>query len=159
MPLAEDTEDAEERTQRGMDGNEIGGIVVGAAIDVHRELGPGLLESVYEAVLVHELRERGLSVERQVSVPIVFRSHHFDEGFRADVIVEGKVILELKSVEKVKTVHKKQLLSYLKLSRMNLGYILNFGEELMKDGITRIIHSLPERESPGQSNPGSHDPV
>ena len=127
-----------------MDENEIGGIVVGAAIDVHRELGPGLLESVYEVVLVHELRERGLSVERQVSVPIVFRGRHFDEGFRADVSVEGKVIVELKSVDYVKTVHKKQLLSYLKLSGIALGYILNFGEVLMKDGITRTVHALPE---------------
>ena len=125
-----------------MNENEIGKIVVDAAIAVHRELGPGLLESVYEVVLAQELRERGLNVELQVPVSIACRSYHFDEGFRADVIVEGKVILELKSVEKVKNVHKKQLLTYLKLTRMSLGYLLNFGEALMKDGITRTVNGF-----------------
>ena len=127
-----------------MNENEIGKIVVDAAIAVHRELGPGLLESVYEVILTHELRERGLKAERQVSVPIACRGHHFDEGFRADIIIEAKVILELKSVEKVKNAHKKQLLTYLKLTGMKLGYLLNFGEALMKEGITRTVNGLEE---------------
>jgi len=127
-----------------MDENEIGRIVVDAAIAVHRELGPGLLESVYEAVLARELKDRGLNAERQVPVPIELRGMRFDEGFRADIIVENKLILELKSVETVSNAHKKQLLTYLKLSHKRLGFLLNFGEALMKDGITRIANGLPE---------------
>ena len=127
-----------------MNENEIGGIVVSAAIAIHREMGPGLLESVYEVILTHELKERGLQVERQVSVPISFKGQHFNEGFRADIIVEGKVILELKSVERVNNAHKKQLLTYLKLTGMKLGYLLNFGEALMKNGITRTVNGLGE---------------
>ena len=120
--------------------NEIGKIVVDTAIRLHQELGPGLLESVYEAVLSRLLEKQGLRVQRQVGVPIEFGGEHFDEGFRADIIIEGKVILELKSVEKLHPVHKKQLLTYLKLTGMKLGFILNFGEELMKTGIVRIIN-------------------
>ena len=90
--------------------------------------------------LAAKLRKRGLSVERQVAVPIEYEGLRFDEGFRADLIVEGKVIVELKSVEKVHPAHKKQLLTYLRLTGMKLGYLLNFGEALMKDGITRIVH-------------------
>ena len=127
-----------------MDENEISRIVVDAAMMVHRELGSGLLESVYQAVLARELRERGLKVEREVAVPIDWRGLKFDEGFRADVIVEGKVILELKSVEAVNNAHKKQLLTYLRLTHMRLGLLLNFGAAVMKDGITRIVNALPE---------------
>ncbi len=127
-----------------MNENQIGEIIVDAAIVVHRELGPGLLESVYEVVLAHELRERGLRLERQVPVSIECRSIHFDEGFRADIVVEDKVILELKSVERVNNAHKKQLLTYLKLTDIKLGYLLNFGESLMKRGITRTVNGLPE---------------
>lgn len=124
--------------------NEIGKIVVDAAIAVHRALGPGLLETVYEVVLSHELQKRGLHVDRQVSVPIEYDGMHFDEGFRADIIVEGKVILELKSVESITNAHKKQVLTYLRLTGMKLGYLLNFGEALMKDGISRIINGKIE---------------
>ncbi len=124
--------------------NEIGKVVVDAALCVHRELGPGLLESVYEAVLAHELRDRGLRVDRQVAVSIEYRGMRFDEGFRADLIVEGKIILELKSVENVTNAHKKQVLTYLRLTGLKLGYLLNFGEALMRDGITRIVNGLPE---------------
>lgn len=120
--------------------NEIGKIVVDTVIHLHQELGPGLLESVYEAVLAKLLEQQGLRVQRQVGVPIVFNGRQFDEGFRADIIVEGKVILELKSVEKLHPVHKKQLLTYLRLTGMKLGFVLNFGEELMKTGIVRIIN-------------------
>jgi len=124
--------------------NQIGKIVVDAAVAVHRELGPGLLESVYEVVLAHELRERGLKVERQVPVSIEYLGIHFDEGFRTDIIIEDKVILELKSVECVNKAHKKQLLTYLKLTGMKLGYLLNFGDALMKQGITRTVNGLED---------------
>lgn len=126
--------------------NEIGTIVVECAIAVHRELGPGLLESVFETVLAHELQSRGLRVERQVPIPITYRGIHFDEGFRADIVVEGKVILELKSVEAVTPAHKKQIQTYLRLTNCKLGYLLNFGEALMKDGITRAVNHLEENE-------------
>jgi GxxExxY protein len=106
-----------------------------------------LLESVYEVVLVHELHLRGLDAVRQVSIPIESRGERFDEGFRADIIVENKVILELKSVEKVNNIHKKQLLTYLKLSEKKLGFLLNFGTDLMKNGITQVVHNLPELDT------------
>lgn len=124
--------------------NEIGNIVVECSVRLHRELGPGLLESVYEVLLTHMLREAGLRVERQVSIPIEFHGIRFDEGFRADLVVEDKVILELKSVESVNKAHKKQVLTYLKLTGKKLGYLLNFGEDLMKDGILRVINGYVE---------------
>ena len=107
---------------------------------LHKELGPGLLETVYEVLLAHLLQEAGLKVERQISIPIAFRGIRFDEGFRADMVVEDKVILELKSVESASKAHKKQVLTYLKLTGMKLGYLLNFGESLMKDGISRVLN-------------------
>ena len=124
--------------------NVIGKEVVDAAVQVHRELGPGLLESVYEVVLARELESRGLRVERQVPVSIHYRGLRFEEGFRADIIVEGKVILELKSVEQLSKVHAKQVFTYLKLKGLELGYLLNFGANLMKDGIERIVNGLSE---------------
>ena len=123
-----------------MNENEIGSLIVDCAVRLHRALGPGLLETVYEVTLARQLEKRGLSVHRQVPIAIQFEGAKFDEGFRADLIVDDKVIIELKSVEKLNPAHKKQLLTYLKLSGMKLGYLLNFGEALMKDGITRIIH-------------------
>lgn len=120
--------------------NETGTIVVDCAVKLHRSLGPGLLETVYEAVLAKQLERAGLSVQRQVPIPIEFDGLRFDEGFRADLVVNGLVILELKSIEQVHPVHKKQLLTYLKLTNLRLGYLLNFGDELMKKGITRIIN-------------------
>jgi GxxExxY protein len=124
--------------------NEIGKMVVDAAVKVHRELGSGLLESVYEVILAHELRNRGLHVERQVRIGIEYDGVKFDEGFIADIVVGDKVILELKSVEAVNNAHKKQLLTYLRLTGMKLGFLLNFGEALMKDGITRTVNQLDE---------------
>ena len=124
--------------------NEIGTRVVRAAIAVHRELGPGLLESVYEIALTHELTQAGLSVARQVPISIKYQRISFDEGFRADLVVEGKVLLELKSVVAVSDVHKKQIQTYLRLSGMKLGYLLNFDAALMKDGITRCVNGLEE---------------
>jgi len=123
-----------------MEENEIGTLIVDTAYYIHKNLGPGLLESVYEAVLAKLIYKKGLHIQRQVSIPIEFEGEHFEEGFRADLIVDGKVIIELKSVEKITDVHKKQLLTYLKLTNLKLGYILNFSGELMKDGIVRIIN-------------------
>jgi len=120
--------------------NEIGTIVVDCAMSLHMETGPGLLESVYEVVLAHDIRAQGLGAARQVPIPIELRGIQFDEGFRADMIVDGKVLLELKSVEQVTKAHKKQMLTYLRLTGLKLGYLLNFGEAMMKDGITRIIN-------------------
>ncbi len=124
--------------------NEIGTIVVDCAVRLHKELGPGLLESVYEVLLAHLLCEAGLKVERQVSIPIEFHGIRFDEGFRADIIVEGKVLLELKSVEIISKAHKKQVLTYLKLTGCKLGYLLNFGDDMMKHGISRVLNGYIE---------------
>ena len=124
--------------------NEIGRIVIDTTIEVHRELGPGLLETVYEAVLVQKLRERGLSVDRQVPIPIRYGNLAFDEGFRVDIIVCGKVVLELKCVEKLNHAHRKQLLTYLRLSGAQLGFLLNFSEALMKNGIVRAVNGLAD---------------
>ena len=130
--------------EKTMTENDIGTLVVGASIDVHRELGPGLLESVYEIALVHELINRQLSVKRQLSIPILYKGIELKEGFKADIIVEDRVILELKSVEKILSVHKKQLQTYLKLTGCKLGYLLNFNETLLKDGIIRCVNQLEE---------------
>ena len=132
--------------QTKMSENEIGRVVVDAAIAVHRALGPGLLESVYEAVLADELVERGLTVARQVIIPIFYKEKQIDEGYRADILVEDRVVLELKSIEAIRDVHKKQLLTYLKLSGKTLGFLLNFGEVLMKKGIVRVVNGLPEEK-------------
>ena len=122
--------------------NEIAKIIVDAAFHLHKRLGPGLLETVYEVVLAKMLQRRGLKVERQVRVAIVFDGIKFDEGFRADLVVEDKVIVELKSVEKVVPVHKKQLLTYLRLADKRLGLLINFGAELIRDGISRVVNGL-----------------
>ena len=120
--------------------NEIGTIVVDEAIAIHKGLGPGLLETVYEVILMHRLRKRGLKAERLIAIPIEYDGIKFDEGFKADLIIDSKVLLELKSVEDIHNAHKKQVLTYLKLTGMKLGYLLNFGDELMKNGITRTIN-------------------
>jgi GxxExxY protein len=127
-----------------MEENELGTKILETAITIHRDLGPGLLESVYEIVLHHELQTLGLNVARQVPIPIIYRGTRFEEGFRADLIVERKVLLEIKSVERVISSHKKQVQTYLGLTGIRLGYLLNFGEALMKEGITRCVHQLPE---------------
>lgn len=124
--------------------NEIAKVVVDVAYQIHTRLGPGLLESVYEAVMVHELRKRGLHAESQVAVPVEWDGITLEIGFRADVVVEGKLVLELKSVEGVARVHKKQLLTYLRLMDCRLGLLINFGEELIKDGISRVVNKLSE---------------
>ena len=120
--------------------NDIGTIIVDCAVELHRNLGPGLLETVYEVTLARALERRGLAVQRQVSVPIEYQGETFSEGFRADLIVGELVIVELKSIERVTPAHKKQLLTYLRLTGLKLGCLLNFGEALMRDGITRTIN-------------------
>ena len=119
--------------------DEIAKVVVDAAYTVHRALGPGLLESVYEVCLVHELVKRGLKVERQVSLPVVYDSVRLDAGLRLDLLVENAVIVELKAVEVVLPVHATQLLTYLKLTGHRLGLLINFNVRLIKDGIQRIV--------------------
>ena len=122
--------------------NELAKVVVDAAFKVHSALGPGLLESVYEVVLAHELRGRGLRVERQVPISIVYDGLILDEAFRADLLVENLLIVEIKSTESSPPVHKKQLLTYLRLSGHKLGLLINFGAPLIKDGITRLVNGL-----------------
>ncbi len=124
--------------------NELATIVVDTAYRIHRKLGPGLLESVYQAVLVYELRKRGLQVEAELPVPVVWEEVRMDIGFRADVVVEGKLIVELKSVEQTAPVHKKQLLTHLRLMDCRLGLLVNFGAELIKNGLFRVVNGLKE---------------
>ena len=124
--------------------NEISRVVVDGALTVHRALGSGLLESVYELALAHELAQRGLSVERQVPISIQYQGVSLGEGFRADLIVEGKVLLELKSVEHLTALHRKQIQTYLCLTGLKLGLLLNFGAALMKDGIVRCVNALED---------------
>ncbi len=127
-----------------MSENQIAREVVDAAYKIHTTLGPGLLESVYEQVLSYELTKRGMNHVRQKPIPIVYETEKFDEGFRADVVVEEKVIIELKSVESIERVHKKQLLTYIRLAGKRLGLLINFGAPLIKNGITRIVNGLEE---------------
>jgi len=124
--------------------NEISGEIVDAAVAVHSELGPGLLESVYEIVLAHELKSRSLQVQRQIAVPIEYRGLRFEEGYRLDLLVENLVIIEIKSVEEITGVHKKQLLTYLRLTNKALGLLLNFNVNLMKQGISRIVNGIED---------------
>ena len=127
-----------------MSENEIAKLIVDAAYHIHVKLGPRLLESVYETVLAYELKNRGLSVKRQQPIVIAYDGIQFDEGFRADLLVGELVIVELKSVEVIHPVHKKQLLTYLRLADRRLGLLINFGEALIKDGITRIANKMPD---------------
>ena len=122
--------------------NELSKIIVNTCYNIHVKLGPGLFESVYEEILFHELTEKGLKVERQKAIPVVWKDLKMELGFRADLIVEDKVIIELKSVEAIAPVHKKQLLTYLRLMDLKLGLLINFNEKLIKTGITRIVNNL-----------------
>ena len=125
-----------------MNENEISKIIVDCCFKVHTELGPGLLESVYEEILAFELSKRNLKIERQKGIPVIYNDLKMDLGFRADLIVENKVIIELKSIEAIAPVHKKQLLTYLKIANLKLGLLINFNEALIKDGIHRIVNNL-----------------
>lgn len=124
--------------------NEIATQVVDAAYKVHTGFGPGLLESVYEALMAHDLAKRGLSVARQEAIPFVYESVRMDVGFRADLVVGGKVIVEVKSIEAIAPIHRKQLLTYLRLADKRLGLLINFDTELIKDGIVRVVNGLKE---------------
>ncbi len=125
-----------------MQENEISSKILDCSIRVHRNLGPGLFESVYEEVLCFELKKLGLNYERQIGIPVIYEGVKMELGFRADIIVEDKVIVELKSVEAINPVHKKQLLTYLKITGKKLGLLINFNESLLKDGVTRIVNNL-----------------
>ena len=127
-----------------MDINELSSKIIGAAIEVHKALGPGLLESAYEECLCHEFGLRGLSNERQKPLPVIYKGKELDCGYRLDVVVENAIILELKSCEKIDPIHKAQLLTYLKLSGLKLGLLMNFNVALMRDGIVRIVNKLDE---------------
>ena len=127
--------------------NELTSKIIGAAISVHRELGPGLLESVYQRCMVIELRHMGLKVETEVPVKIRYRDQELsDDALRMDLLVEDEIVVEVKSVEEIKPVHKKQVLTYLKLSGKEMGLLINFNEVLLKDGVTRIT-TLPLDET------------
>jgi GxxExxY protein len=122
--------------------NEITGTIIGCAIEVHRELGPGLLESVYESAIEIELLKQGLLVERQIRLPVVYKGEQLKQNFIIDLLVERCVVVELKSIDKVTNIHLKQLLTYLKLSGKHVGLLLNFNVAHMKDGIFRTVHQL-----------------
>ena len=122
--------------------NEISKIIVDVAYRVHSKLGPGLLESVYEEILYFEFLKRGLEVQRQKAIPVIWNDIKMEIGFRADLIIENKVIIELKSVENITPIHPKQLLTYLKITGLKLGLLINFNEAVIKDGITRIVNNL-----------------
>jgi len=122
--------------------NDITGNIIDCCIEIHRTLGPGLLESVYEEILTYEIKKKGLLCERQVGIPVFYDDLKMDLGFRADIIVDDKVIIELKSIESVLPVHKKQLLTYLKLSHKKVGLLINFNEELIKNGISRVANGI-----------------
>jgi len=122
--------------------NELAKIVVGLCLKIHRALGPGLLESVYEEVLCYELAKLGLKYKRQPGINVIYEGINMDLGFRADIIIDDKLIVELKSVETIAPVHPKILLTYLRLTNKKLGLLINFNVELIKDGITRIVNNL-----------------
>ena len=121
--------------------NDITGMIVDAALQIHKDLGPGLLESVYEALLAKKLEQRGLNVERQKILRFEYDGMTFDEGFRMDLLVEDQVVVELKSLEQIAPVDKKQLLTYLKLAKKPVGLLINFGSATLKEGLTRIINA------------------
>ena len=133
-----------------MEINEITAAIIDAGLSIHKELGPGLLESVYESILYYELSNRGLDVERQVPIPLIWKGMLIKESFRADLIVEKKIIVELKSIEKAMPVHKKQVLTYLRITGLTIGLLLYFGDVLFKHGIERIIN--------GYQKPVDQDP-
>jgi GxxExxY protein len=125
-----------------MSENEIAKIIVDCCYRIHKKFGPGLLESAYEKLLAHELHKSELKFEKQKSIPIKHDNIILETGFRADLIVENKVIIELKSVEELSSLHKKQLLTYLKITNLKLGLLINFNSELIKRGIIRIVNNL-----------------
>ncbi|MBA7643125.1 hypothetical protein ES703_50837 [subsurface metagenome] len=128
--------------------NQITESIIGAAIEVHRALGPGLRESAYEACLAFELAEQGLKIEQQKPLPLVYREVKLDCGYRIDLLVEKAVIVEIKVVDRLAPIHKAQLLSYLKLSGYNVGLLINFNVKVLKDGIVRVVNNFPDSLRP-----------
>ncbi|MGA2324460.1 MAG: GxxExxY protein [Sedimentisphaerales bacterium] len=126
--------------------NEITEQIIGAAIDVHRALGPGLLESAYEACLAFELVSRGLKIEQQRALPVVYRDVKLDCGYRLDLVVENSIVIELKAVEQILPIHRAQLLSYLKLAGLKAGLLINFHVKMLKDGIVRLVNNFPDSQ-------------
>jgi len=122
--------------------NELSGLVIGAAIEVHKVLGPGLLESAYENCLCHELQLRNVIFERQKPLPVTYKGVNLDCGYRLDVVVQGMLVLEVKACETIEPIHQAQLLTYLKLSGLSLGLLLNFNVPMMRDGIVRVVNEL-----------------
>ena len=122
--------------------NEISKIIINAAIEIHKTLGPGLLESVYESTLEYKLKKLGLNVKKQIALPVVFEEIKLEAGYRIDLLIENKVIIELKSVETILPVHKAQTLTYLKLSKLKLALLINFNVPLLKEGIKRFVNNL-----------------
>jgi GxxExxY protein len=131
--------------------DDITGAIVDTAMKIHIDLGPGLLESVYEMVLAKSLQKRGYTVERQKPITFEYDGILFEEGFRVDLLVENQVIIELKSVEKLNPVHSKQLLTYMRLMNLPVGFLMNFGAATLKEGLHRVVNSLPSSASPGES--------
>jgi GxxExxY protein len=127
-----------------MDENEISREIVDAALKIHQKLGPGLLESVYEGVLAFELERKGLRVLKQVPVAVQYETLYFENAFRIDLLVNEKVVVELKVVEELAAVHKKQLLTYVRLSKLKLGLLINFGAATLKEGVVRVVNGLPD---------------
>jgi len=127
-----------------MELNDVTGLIVDAAYHIHEQLGPGLFESVYEVVLADILAAKGLVVQRQLPIAIRFAGKIYDEGFRADLLVENSVIVEIKSIDRLAPVHKKQVLTYLKLSGLRVGLLINFGGERLKGNIERLVHTAPD---------------
>jgi len=125
-----------------MNENELSNLIIGAALSIHRDIGPGLLESVYEECFDFELRERDLKFERQKHIPLIYKNIKLEGAFRADFIIEDKIIVELKAVESIANTHKSQLLTYLKLTDLKLGLLINFNNSLLKDGIHRVVNKL-----------------
>jgi GxxExxY protein len=120
--------------------NDLATVVLDASMFIHKKLGPGLLESIYESILAHELQKKGLLVERQVPLPVIWDGEILADSFRADLIIDRKLLIEIKATEKNNPVYKKQVLTYLKVSELRLGLLINFGSPLLKDGIERVIN-------------------
>ncbi len=133
--------------------NEISGAIIDCSMKIHKSLGPGLLESVNQGILMSELRKTGLTVEKEVPSPVNWDGHIIDESFRADLIINGQVLVELKSIERLEPAHSKQVLTYLKITKLPLGLLINFDAPYLKEGITRLVNNLPEDKNPPSLNP------
>ncbi len=144
MLTAENAENAEMTEREELD--RITDSIIGDAIEVHRALGPGLLESAYEACLAFELVEHGLRIERQKPLPVVYRDVKLDCGYRLDILVEEAVVVEIKAVDHIAPIHKAQLLSYLRLSRCMVGLLINFNVRMLKSGIVRMVNNFPDSQ-------------